>query len=81
MVTYSYGTPGVTFYQNHGLEWAIWSRLHPGDALPVKYLADEPGNSRIDLPEEDADERNSVLILGAIGIVATGISIYSFSRR
>ncbi len=52
----------------------LWSHLHVGDRLPIKYLPGEKAGSRIDSPAEDEFHRRGamMLLLGGIGIWLVG---------
>jgi hypothetical protein len=76
-LSYTYSVGGVRY--SSGVKMvakSTWAQYRNGDAIPVAYLRDVPGDSRPDLPAEDSIYRLApiaVLGIGAgfvIGLVA-----------
>jgi len=76
-VSYHYTVGNVVF---HAVKVAVknstWQPLHVGDQLPVKYLRNQPGVSRIDLAIEDRNYWQSGEIAASVGILFIGIGLY-----
>lgn len=79
------------FLDEVGLPWtdtalvaqATYLRLHAGDIVPVKYLAGDPRQSRIDWPEEDQWHwhESEVQLCAGLVIGGVGFLIWIFRRR
>jgi len=83
MIGYRYDTLGVIYHQECGLIHSDWIPLHEGDSVPVKYLKEYPGDSRIDLPLEDQANWQTPWPLGAVGfgmLVLTGLIARKYRR-
>jgi len=79
-LSYSYSIGGVTY--SSGVKMVAGStgrqyRTH--DSIPVIYLRDEPGDSRPDLPVEEAMYRSLPLALIVVGCVSLGFGFLCFT--
>jgi hypothetical protein len=78
-VRYRYTVEGVLYEGGMTVDGADYGRLTEGATVPLVYLTESPGDSRIDLPAEIGEERNYpyMLVLIALPLFAFAALIYS----
>jgi hypothetical protein len=66
---------------NTAVARGTYARLQVGDVVPVKYLEDEPVQSRIDWPEEDQYHWRQDEILLCVGLLIGGFTALIFFSK
>jgi hypothetical protein len=79
-VVYHFDAPDGRHQAGANATVATCDRLQPGDPVPVKYLADDPSTSRLDLPIEDASHHQEVWIDLASGIFLVPLGAFFFQK-
>jgi hypothetical protein len=81
-LSYSYSVGGMTYSSGVKIVAASTGRRYRAhDSIPVLYLRDDPGDSRPDLPDEDATYQRVPFPLIALGGLGLGGGVATIFQR